>query len=41
MLSAQLGSAAALDQACDGARLTFDGLSSLLESIPHERTALA
>lgn len=41
MLSAQLGSPASLDQACDGARLTFDALSSLLESIPHERTALA
>ena len=40
-LAAQLGSGAALEQACDGARATFDGLSSLLESIPHERTALA
>jgi heme oxygenase len=40
-LTAQLASQAALDEACGGARATFDGLSSLLESLPHERAALA
>ena len=40
-LAAQLASSTSLDQACDGARATFDGLSTLLESIPHERAALA
>ncbi len=41
VLEQEIASPAALDDACDGARRTFDTLSSLLESALHERTALA
>jgi heme oxygenase len=41
LLAAELATPAALAQACEGARRTFDTLSALLEKAFHERTALA
>lgn len=41
VLAAQLADPAALEQACDGARSTFDTLSRLLERTVHERAAAA
>jgi heme oxygenase (biliverdin-IX-beta and delta-forming) len=41
LLASELQTLAALDQACHAARQTFDGLSRLLETFPHERTATA
>jgi heme oxygenase (biliverdin-IX-beta and delta-forming) len=41
LLASELQAPAALDEACQAARQTFDALSLLLESFPHERTAAA
>jgi len=41
VLAGQLADPAALEQACDGARSTFDTLSRLLERTVHERAAAA
>lgn len=41
LLASELQAPAALAQACGAARQTFDSLSLLLESFPHERTATA
>jgi heme oxygenase (biliverdin-IX-beta and delta-forming) len=41
VLNAQLASPRALELASAAARTTFDSLSRLLESLPHERTAFA
>jgi heme oxygenase len=41
VLATQLADPAALAQACEGARSTFDTLSRLLENTVHERTAAA
>ena len=41
LLASELASPGALAQACEAARQTFDTLSFLLESLPHERTSAA